>query len=339
MRVVASEVHRAHHGLELNDGQLALSHEGPKRADLIATALRATGHEFSEPNEVEEELLGRVHTPEYVNFLATAWERWVERGESGAAAMGFTWPTRGMRPTRPRDLIGQLGYHSFAADCSITAGTWPAVREAAAIAVTSADLMVQHGHTTYGLCRPPGHHATTDQFGGYCYLNNAAIATQRLLDGGASCVAILDVDYHHGNGTQAIFAERSDVLFISIYADPVFEFPWFTGHASEIGQGDGAYWNLNLPLPAGTTMQGWMAALDTALTRIADADVDALVVSLGVDTYEHDPLGTFIIGTTDFVEIGAAINATGLPTVMLQEGGYAVGDIGANVAAFLQPFS
>ena len=174
------------------------------------------------------------------------------------------------------------------------------------------------------MCRPPGHHATTDQFGGYCYLNNAAIAAQRLLDGGASCVAILDVDYHHGNGTQAIFAERSDVLFISIHADPVFEFPWFTGHASEIGQGDGEYWNLNLPLPAGTTMQGWMAALDTALTRIADADVDALVVSLGVDTYEHDPLGTFIIGTTDFVEIGAAINATGLPTVVLQEGGYAV---------------
>ena len=122
------------------------------------------------------------------------------------------------------------------------------------------------------------------------------------------------------------FADRSDVLFISIHADPAYEFPWFTGHASEIGQGEGEYWNLNLPLPAGTTMQGWMAALDTALTRIADADVDALVVSLGVDTYEHDPLGTFvIIGTADFTwRSGAAINAAGLPTVVLQEGGYAV---------------
>jgi acetoin utilization deacetylase AcuC-like enzyme len=235
--------------------------------------------------------------------------------------------------------MGQLGYHSFAADCSITAGTWPAVREAAAIAATSADLMMKHRQTTYGLCRPPGHHATSDQFGGYCYLNNAAIAAQRLLDSGASSVAVLDVDYHHGNGTQAIFADRSDVLFISIHADPTYEFPFFTGHANEIGQGEGEYWNLNLPLPAGTTMQGWMAALDTALTRIANADVDALVVSLGVDIYEFDPLGKFVINTANFTEIGMAINAAGLPTVVLQEGGYAVDDIGPNVAAFLQPFS
>jgi acetoin utilization deacetylase AcuC-like enzyme len=253
--------------------------------------------------------------------------------------MGFTWPTRGMRAQRPDDLIGQLGYHSFASDCSITAGTWTAVREAAATAVTATDLMVQHGLTTYGLCRPPGHHATADQFGGYCYLNNAGLAAQRLLNGDASRVAILDVDYHHGNGTQAIFADRSDVLFVSIHADPTFEFPWFAGHADEIGVGDGEGWNLNLQLPAGTTMLGWMTALETALTRIADADVDALVVSLGVDIYEHDPLGTFAISTTDFATIGAAIDAVGLPTVVLQEGGYAVGDIGANVAAFLQPFS
>jgi acetoin utilization deacetylase AcuC-like enzyme len=337
VRVVASDAHRAHHGLELNDGALALSAEGPERADLIATVLRAAGHDFCQPDGVGVELLGRIHTPEYIDFLSTAWDRWVERGERGKAAMGFTWPTRAMRATRPDDLIGQLGYHSFAADCSITAGTWSAVREAAAIAVTATDLMLLHGQATYGLCRPPGHHATADQFGGYCYLNNAAITAQRLLDGDASRVAILDVDYHHGNGTQAIFAGRSDVLFVSIHADPTFEFPWFAGHADEIGDGDGEGWNLNLPLPSGTTMSDWMAALDTALTRIADADVDALVVSLGVDTYEHDPLGTFAITTADFETIGAAIAAAGLPTVVLQEGGYAVSDIGANVAAFLQP--
>jgi acetoin utilization deacetylase AcuC-like enzyme len=339
VRVVASDVHRAHHSIEFSHGKLALSEEGPERADLIANALRAAGHEFSEPNDVGVELLGQIHTPEYLGFLATAWDRWVERDEIGEAAMGFAWPTRGMRAKRPDDLIGQLGYHSFAADCSITVGTWPSVREAAAIAVTATDLMVQHAETTYGLCRPPGHHATVDQFGGYCYLNNAAIAAQRLLDGGASRVAILDVDYHHGNGTQSIFADRSDVLFVSIHADPTYEFPWFAGHADEIGTGDGKGWNLNLPLPVGTAMLGWMAALDTALTRIADAEVDALVVSLGVDIYEHDPLGTFTIATADFGVIGASIEAAGLPTVVLQEGGYAVGDIGANVAAFIQPFS
>jgi acetoin utilization deacetylase AcuC-like enzyme len=335
--VVASDAHRAHHGLELSDGKLQLSEEGPDRADLIAAALRSAGHEFVPPSAVDLELLARVHTADYLGFLQTAWDRWVERGESSAAAMGFTWPTRGMRATRPDDLMGQLGYHSFAADCSITAGTWIAAAEAAAIAVTAADEMIERGSTTYGLCRPPGHHATTDQFGGYCYINNAAVAAQHLLDGGADRVAILDVDYHHGNGTQAIFEARSDVLFVSLHADPMFEFPWFAGHADEIGHGDGEGWNLNLALPAGTTMSGWMTALDIALTRIADAAVDALVVSLGVDTYEHDPLGTFTIGTRDFATIGAAIGALDVPTVVLQEGGYAVGDIGANVASFLRP--
>ncbi len=339
MQVVASDVHRAHHGFEFSDGKLALSEEGPERADLIAQALRAHDHEFAEPAPVDVELLGRVHTAEYLDFLVSAWDRWVERGDTSAAAMGFTWPTRGMRTKRPDDLIGQLGYHSFASDCSITAGTWSAAREAAAIAVTAADIMVRDGRATYGLCRPPGHHATADQFGGYCYLNNAAIAAQRLLDGGAGRVAILDVDYHHGNGTQAIFEDRSDVLFVSLHADPLFEFPWFAGHGDEVGHGAGEGWTLNLPLAAGTTMSEWMAALETALGRIDDAGVDALVVSLGVDIYENDPLGTFAIATSDFTTIGAAIGSTGLPTVVLQEGGYAVGDIGANVAAFLAPLS
>ena len=339
MRVVASDAHRGHHGLELSRGKLALSEEGPARADLIADELRSVGHEFLGPHPLDIELLVRVHTADYVEFLRTAWSRWVERGEPAAAAMGFAWPTRGVPARRPDDLVGQLGYHSFSADCSITAGTWAAAAEAAAIAVTATSLMLDTGATTYGLCRPPGHHASADQFGGYCYVNNAAVAAQHLLDDGATSVAILDVDYHHGNGTQAIFAERSDVLFVSIHADPTFEFPWFAGHSDEVGRGAGAGWNLNLPLPAGTTMSGWMAALDSALHRIVDADVDALVVSLGVDIYEHDPLGTFGIATADFGTIGATIGSIGLPTVVLQEGGYAVADIGPNVAAFLQPLS
>jgi acetoin utilization deacetylase AcuC-like enzyme len=339
MLIVASDVHRAHHSLELSNGAVQLSEEGPDRADLIASTLRDAGHDFVTPDPIAVDQLGAIHTADYLDFLGSAWDRWVAGGETSPGAMGFTWPVRGMLATRPDDLIGQLGYHSFSADCSITHATWTAATEAAAIASSAVDRMRATGDVVYGLCRPPGHHATADQFGGYCYINNAAIAAQRLLDTGARRVAVLDVDYHHGNGTQSIFFERSDVLFVSIHADPMFEFPWFAGHAAEIGSGDGDGWNLNLPLPSGTGFAQWRAALDVAMARITDAQADALVVSLGVDIYEHDPLGTFTIATSDFGDIARTIGEAGLATVVVQEGGYAVGDIGANVAAFLEPLA
>lgn len=173
-----------------------------------------------------------MHIPAYLEFLATAWQRWVERDEVGPAAMGLAWPPRGFSGDRLDDLIGQIGFHGFSADTSIVAGTWAAALAAASIAMTAADGAIDRGATTYGLCRPPGHHASADQFGGCCYLNNAAIAAQRLLDRGAARVGILDVDYHHGNGTQSVFWNRSDVMVVSIHAEGIVE-----------GPGDG--WNLN----------------------------------------------------------------------------------------------
>lgn len=339
MRVFASDVHRSHHCLELDDGALVRSYEGPDRADLISDALGAAGHELVEPETLERSSLERVHTPEYVDFLQTAWNRWAERRDHGPAAMGFTWPTRGLNAGRPDDLIGQLGFHSFAADCSIVDGTWSAAESAAAIAVSAADHLVTAGETGYGLCRPPGHHATADQFGGYCYLNNAAIAAQHLRDAGMERVAVLDVDYHHGNGTQSIFWNRNDVLFVSLHADPKLEFPWFAGHEAETGAGDGAGWNLNLPLPYGTDMASYAEALDAACARVVDANVDALVVSLGVDIYQDDPLGQFRITTDDFGRIATRIAAMNIPMLILQEGGYATEAIGTNVASFLEPLS
>ena len=335
MQVVASDIHRRHDNVELNGGRLVSSSEGPIRADIIAEAVRAAGHEVTSPATLDQSLLTRVHTDEYVEFLSTAYERWHQRPNAAAAAMPFAWPTRGIDPPRPADLVGQLGYHSFAADCSIVAGTWPAVHEAAAIAATAAGHVAGGSRAAYGLCRPPGHHATADQFGGYCYLNNAAIAAQHLCDRGHDRVAILDVDYHHGNGTQSIFFDRSDVFTVSIHADPVFEFPWFAGHADERGVADGDGWNLNLPLVAGTTFDIWSVALEIALQRITDASVTALVVSLGVDTYVHDPLGTFELTTPDYTSMAGRIGQLELPTVVVQEGGYAVADIGRNVVAFL----
>ncbi len=335
MLVVRSDTHRHHHSLELARGELGPSLDSPDRARLIEEALSQAGHELIEPGQVDLGLIRRVHDPEYVDFLATAWERWVQRDNPGPAAMGFAWPARGTSPERPENLMGQLGYHSFAADCSIVHGTWSAVQASAAIATTASDRLLDSGSTTFGLCRPPGHHASADQFGGYCYLNNAAIAAQRLLDRGAHRVAILDVDYHHGNGTQSIFWDRADVVFVSIHADPSLEFPWFTGYAAEIGAGAGEGSNLNLPLPAGTTYSRWSEALDQGLKAIGSAQADAVVVSLGVDTFDGDPLGSFAIQTSDYARMGHRISVAELPTVVVQEGGYAVGDIGTNVAAFL----
>lgn len=339
MLTVSSDVHQQHHGLELSRGQIIASTEGPDRAELIAAALLDAGHETIEPDSMLPELVAKVHTPEYLEFLETAWDRWLERSNPGPAAMGFTWPARGLTGERPDDLVGQLGFHSFTADCSIVAGTWAAASTAAAIATTAADRMLEGGGTTFALCRPPGHHATADQFGGYCYINNAAVAAQRLLDRGAERVAVLDVDYHHGNGTQSIFYDRSDVLFVSLHANPTFEFPWFVGHATEIGEGRGEGWNLNLPLDRGTELHRYVQTLDVGLERIRDAGVDGLVVSLGVDTFEDDPLGTFSIPTAGFTTIAAKIAELALPTVLVQEGGYAVADIGTNVASFLDGFS
>ena len=333
MLIVASDVHRGHRYRELHNGEMVDGFERPERADVIAAALRAAGHDFIEPDSVDRELLGRVHTPAYIEFLETAWDRWVAAGHEAPAAMGFMWPTGGFRDREPSDIVGLFGRHSFSADTSIVPGTWDAVSSSAAIAMTAADRTIDDGVTAFGLCRPPGHHAGRDRFGGYCFINNAAVAAQRLRDRGFGRVGVLDVDYHHGNGTQEIFEDRSDVVFVSIHADPVEEFPWFAGFADECGTGEGEGANLNLPLPRGATRSAWFDALDMAVKRLGD--VDALVVSLGVDTFEGDPLGTFSLTTDDYGRMATEIAALGVPTVLVQEGGYESDDLGRNVATFL----
>ena len=342
MLVISSDVHRNHHSLELSGSELVPSWDSPDRADLIRAALESAGHQFSDPGGLDHDLLLQVHSGAYIEFLSSAWSRWSETEEPGQAAIGFTWPARGMFPVAPDDLIGQLGYYSFAADCSIVEGTWDAASTSAAIAQTASDHVIDSSgkvRHVFALCRPPGHHASTDQFGGYCYLNNAAVAAQRFLDSGATRVAILDVDYHHGNGTQQIFYDRDDVLFVSIHADPKVEFPFFAGHADERGIGAGAGWNLNLPLPHGSDMATWSSALATGLEAIKDSGAEALIVSLGVDTFYEDPISKFLLKTKDFTTMSSRIGALGLPMVVVQEGGYAVEAIGGNVAAFLEGLS
>jgi acetoin utilization deacetylase AcuC-like enzyme len=279
----------------------------------------------------------RVHDAQYLEFLERAWEDWIAAGNRGEA-IPDCWPARRMTQRRPHSITGKLGYYAMAGETSISGGTWEAARAAADTALTGAAQLKSGAPAAFALCRPPGHHAARDLYGGYCFLNNAAVAAQFLRDGGAQRVAILDVDFHHGNGTQDIFYERPDVLFVSLHGHPADEFPYFSGYADEAGSGAGLGFNYNLPMPSGTEFEVWQAALRSALERIAEFRADALVVSLGVDTYIEDPISSFRLRSEDFLTYGRMIGACSLPTLFVLEGGYAVHEIGVNVVNVLAGF-
>ncbi len=340
MKAVYSPLHARHDGgVELYRGALVPTFETPERAEIIRAALVESGHAILGPRAIPESRLERVHEAEFIEFLRGAHARWVAEGRQGhVLASGF--PARGLRrDRRPAGISGSLGYFSFDASTPIVAGTWDAVLAAARCAMTAAELVAEGGRAAYALCRPPGHHASRSTFGGYCYLNNAALAAQSLRDAGCARVTVVDVDYHHGNGTQEIFWERDDVQFISLHGDPETESPWFLGYADERGAGAGEGHTLNLPLPAGTGWEAYAGALDTALAAVRRYAPEALVVSLGVDTYAADPISSFKLETAHYPLIGERLAALGLPTVLVQEGGYAVAEIGSNVAGVLGAFA
>jgi acetoin utilization deacetylase AcuC-like enzyme len=258
-------------------------------------------------------------------------------------ALPSVWPVRGFRhDVEPANFAARMGLYSFDAGTPLTAGTWAAAEAGAACAVAAARALRGPAapRATVALTRPPGHHAGRDFFGGYCFLNNAAIAAQTLLDdGGARRVAVIDVDYHHGNGTQSLFYERADVLTVSIHGDPRTEYPFYLGHADERGAGAGEGCNLNLPLPPGTGYSHWRASLMTGLQRAGDFGADALVVPLGVDTYEGDPISGFLLASPDYLQLGRDLAAMRLPVVFTLEGGYAVVAMGVNVVNVLEGFA
>lgn len=339
MRIVHSPLHALHDGgMELHRGELVSCYEMPARADHILAAIERAGWAVDAPTEYDDAILARVHDADYLAFLRDAHAMWRAEGEDGFLLPG-AFPARGMRRDRvPTGLHARLGYYAFDAGTPIVAGTWQAARAAAYCALTAADLVAAGERSAYALCRPPGHHAGRAVFGGYCYLNNAALAAQRLRDAGLSRVAVLDVDYHHGNGTQDIFWERDDVLFVSIHGDPDTEYPWYLGHADERGAGAGEGYNLNYPLPRGTDWARYAATLEQALDQIARYAPQTLVVSLGVDSFEGDPISQFRLAAADFPRMGARIAALGLPTVLVQEGGYAVAELGDIVASVIGAF-
>lgn len=324
---------------EISDGMLKPAVEIPARAEMVRDAVLARGlGEVLEPEDFGMEPLARVHDAGYLAFLESFWSCWTDLGRSGEA-FPFVWPVRGLNiEPLPDHVDGLLGRYSFDAGTPLGEHTFVAARASANSALTAARLVAGGERAAFALCRPPGHHAAADYYGGYCFLNNAAIAAQWLRDAGAERVAVLDVDYHHGNGTQSIFYDRSDVLFLSIHADPREEYPYFLGHAAETGSGAGAGFTANYPLELGADWHIWSRALAAAIDRIAAFRPDTLVVSLGLDAYEKDPISRFRLVHDDFTRMGAALAGLGLPTVFVMEGGYAVDALGTNCVNVLSGF-
>lgn len=337
MKAVYSELHRSHDPqFFLVRGVVKKTTEQPERADRLLAGLKAGRHDLVAPISFGQAPRARVHSPEYLQFLAEAWDEWAALGDSGSEMIANVHPVR-HAGTYPSHIIGRLGWHTVDTACPIGPGTFAAACAATDVATTAAQLVLDGESASYALCRPPGHHAYRDLAGGFCFLNNSAIVAAHLRLAHER-VAILDVDVHHGNGTQGIFYERPDVLTVSIHADPVFFYPFVWGYAHERGAGPGLGANLNIPLPHGTADDGYLAALEVAERTIRAFAPQALVVALGLDASEHDPLAGLAVTTAGFRRIGGAIARLGLPTVFVQEGGYLSDALGANLAATLGGF-
>jgi len=324
---------------EIFGGELVPPFECPKRAFIIEAALReARLGPIIPPTEHGLEPILAVHDPAYLAFLETVFAEWRAAGFKGEA-LPCAWPARRMAMRCPEHIDGKIGYYASSGETPITETTCEAARIAADVALTAADLVAAGEPAAFALCRPPGHHAAFDMFGGYCFLNNAAIAAQHLRAGGAGKIAVLDVDFHHGNGTQDIFASRGDILFASIHGRPEEAYPYFSGYADETGIGAGAGATLNIPLPPGTSWPDYADALGQAMRAIRTFDAETLVVSLGVDTFEKDPISFFALTTDDFTRLGEAVAGLHFPTLFVMEGGYAVDEIGTNTVNVLTGFA
>lgn len=341
MKIFHSGDHGGHTGIkELRGAAWVGMADSPERMTIILSALADRGlGDVHAPAQHGTEPILRVHDAGFLHFLEQGYPLWQARHGSGTAAFARMFGMRGLAQTPdPANIDAMLSAYTFDIFSPLVAGSWAAIRSAADVALSGAAAIDNGAQSVFSLCRPPGHHASQDLAGGYCYLNNAAIAAQFHRDQGAHRVAILDVDYHHGNGTQRIFYDRADVLFVSLHGRPEEEYPFLLGFAHEIGAGVGEGFNLNLPMAKGTGIDGYGAALDTAVQHIHSFAPDVLVVSLGVDTFHGDPVGGFLLQTEDFLKVGQAIGRIGLPTHFVMEGGYALDALGANVANILSGY-
>jgi acetoin utilization deacetylase AcuC-like enzyme len=342
MITISSPQHALHAPqTEFYRGERVPCFESPARLDFVLNELAARGHELRTPDTDSMVALLKIHSPAYLAFLQTAWQQWLALSPGNADVQPFpsVWPLRTLRhDVEPENFIAKLGLYSMDNGTPLVAGTWAAVKGGADAAASAAALVSRGERSVFCATRPPGHHAGADFMGGYCFLNNAAVAAEALLASGCQRIAVLDVDFHHGNGTQSIYYNRSDVLFVSLHGDPQAAYPFYLGHADELGAGDGLGFNLNFPLPAGTTAERWFAALDAACERVKSYRADALVVSLGLDTFAGDPISSFKLQSPDFEKLGHRLAGLGLPAVLILEGGYAAQALGVNAVNVLSGF-
>lgn len=355
MKIFYSEAHRFHDPpFEVFDGGERIPFlENPERMDSILSALRKTiWAEITEPSDFGLDHILAVHNADYVSFLRSAWFEWqASKTEAGLestrqALLPATFALR-RNPHIPSSLLGRAGYYMMDLSAVIVEGTFEAALSSANCALSGATWIANAANnpssssgdspSAFALCRPPGHHAGKDFAAGYCYINNAAVAANLLSTLGK--VAILDIDYHSGNGTQDIFYERPDVLTISIHADPDNEYPYYAGYSNEIGSGKGLNFHRNFPLPKGVGDTTYLAALHEAAELIYNFAPRYLVVSFGADIYDGDPLGNFNVSSKGFLEIGNQIAGLKLPTLVIMEGGYNNEALGENVAIFLSAFA
>ncbi len=340
MKFVYSIEHLEHEPpYEVLQGKRVPAWEVTARAESIRSALEGQPHfESVDPSDHGVAPITATHDPGMVKYLEGAWQRLrADRLQAEAIYPDAVWHAAlGARPSDPpMNPLAAAGYWCFDTSTPIAPGTYRAARSAVDVALTAADTVVAGAPVAYGLCRPPGHHAARNVFGGYCYFNNAAITAQWLLDRGAAHVAILDVDFHHGNGTQQLFYDRSDVSYVSIHGDPAYTYPYYTGFADETGSGRGRGANLNLPMPSGTGNDAYLAALGRALDWLSHRPDGPLVVSLGLDTFALDPQCDFAVSTSAYRQMGRLAARAGRPLIVLQEGGYHVPTLGENVREWL----
>ena len=320
----------------LTYGKLQRNAEQAERAKLLLAGLDALSLSATPPPSAPRAALEAVHTKRFLNFLETAWDEWQKLPDAGPEVVPNVFP-RAATSSYPETTLARAGWHMGDTSAPIGQHSWQASLRAADCAIAATDAVLAGDDAAYALCRPAGHHTSAEIAAGHCLLNNSAIAAARLRTAHER-IATLDIDVHHGNGTQDIFYDRDDVLTVSIHADPTTYYPFFTGFAGETGAGEGAGYNLNIPLARTTTDAAWLSAIDTALARISDFKPGAIVLSLGLDTHEDDPLMGMKISWDGLRRAGQKIAAAGFPTVIVQEGGYLSPSLTTSLQSFLSGF-
>ncbi|GGB29581.1 histone deacetylase family protein [Allosediminivita pacifica] len=320
----------------LTNGKIQRNAERAERARLLRAGLDQLNLCTETPPEAPRSALEAVHTDQFLDFLETAWEEWQKLPDCGPEVVPNVFANRAIA-TYPESILARAGWHFGDTSAPMGQYSWTASRRAADCAIAAADAVLGGAPGAYALCRPAGHHTSTDIAAGHCLMNNSAIAAARLREGHAR-VATLDIDVHHGNGTQDIFYDRADVMTCSVHADPSDYYPFYVGHAHETGRNEGLGFNLNIPLPRTTTDEVWLKAIETSLEAIATFRPGALMVSLGLDAHENDPLLGMKVSFDGFRRAGKMIAEAGYPTVLVQEGGYLSSDLTTSLVSFLSGF-